>query len=87
MKRLEVAGGIQHLSVVGDVGFSCVSAAELAAAWMLLGAFPHAAHLWLESSQASWEGFSLCGVLCATRCPVLEDRSRFLFMAWKLLPL
>lgn len=44
---------------VWDVGFSCVSAAELATAWMLLGAFPHAAHLWLESSQASWEG-SLC---------------------------
>ena len=45
MKRVEVTGGIQHLSVVRDVGFSCVSAAELAVAWMLLGAFP----LWLIS--------------------------------------
>lgn len=67
MKRVEVTGGIQHLLVARDVGISCISAAELAVAWMLLGAFPPVAHLWPESSQTSWEGVLL---LCVGGCSV-----------------
>lgn len=89
MKRVEVTGGIQHLLVAWDVGISCISAAELAVAWMLL-CLPSCGSS-LARIQPDFLGggsLALCvGVLCATRFPVLEDRSRFLFMAWKLLPL